>query len=255
MSQCLLVKEGYRCLDLEPAARPGTGAQGPAIHGCPLAHPDDPVGRARCPAAGSCAVVVYRDPHRCSASDDSDASLGIGPGVLEYVGQRLLHDPVDRQRYSGRQLQWLHLEPYLQATRAQARDELAYLIEPRSRAQLRLCVRAQHGQHAAHLRKRLPAGGRDPAQEGRNLVRVRPGRGLRLDRDQADRMADDVVQLTGDAQPFIHDCPGGAFTLFRLQPRRAVFQFRHVVAPGAERVPQNPARRRQRPEGERGQLS
>jgi hypothetical protein len=79
---------------------------------------------------------VYRDPHRSSVSNDGDAGLRIVAGVLEDVGQRLLHDPVDSQRYSRRQVHGLQLEPRLQAPRTQARDELAKLLEPGLRAQL-----------------------------------------------------------------------------------------------------------------------
>src|SRR5215472_10505693 len=130
-----------------------------------------------------------------------------------------------------------------------SRYEFAEVRQPGLRTELGRGVWSQDGQNVPHLRECLPARSRDPGQESRYRVRVRAhgtGRRLRLDRDQADRVADDVVQVAGDPQPLLDDRPGGTLAFLGLEPRRPDLEFRDIGAPRADRVPQHPGRRHER---------
>src|SRR5437588_116554 len=73
----------------------------------------------------------------------------------------------------------------------------------------------------------------------RYAVRPTPG-GLGLDRDQADRMADDVVQFAGDAQPLVGDGPRHPPRLLALGP---FDPFGHIGAADADGIPGGPGDR------------
>jgi hypothetical protein len=133
------------------------------------------------------------------------------PGVLERVGQRLLHDPVRRDVDARRQLDRLALDHDLdwQPRRTGARDELVEPPQARRRRerQLRLVV-AQQPQRTAHLAERLLARVLDHVERAPCLVDVvveHPPAPARLQHNEADRVGDDVVQLAGDPRALLGD--------------------------------------------------
>ena len=93
---------GSRARTLESAAGAAPASRSPPQQRDPLAHPDQPVPRpgAASPARGR----RRRDLEPSASRVVADPHLGRGAaGVLERVGQRLLHDPVRRQVDAGRQ--------------------------------------------------------------------------------------------------------------------------------------------------------
>ena len=81
----------------------------------------------------------------------------------------------------------------------------------------------QHAEQAAHLVERLPAGGVDRLEHRPGLVGAlvdHVGRDARLHRHDAHRVGDDVVQLAGDAQPFLGHGPLGISVALPRRPRR-----------------------------------
>ena len=146
-------------------------------------------------------------------------------GVLHGVGQRLLHHAIgDELRGRGRAGPGTALfERDGHATSAQVVEQGGEVAEPRA-GSLRggrldppgRALVGQHPQHLAHLPHRSAAARlhrRQGARCGRGVVR-RQGQagGARLDRDGAQPVPDEVVQVAGDPQPLL----GGGTAADRL---------------------------------------
>ena len=120
--------------------------------------------------------------------------------MLERVRQRLLHDPVGGQVDARRQLAALALDRQLDRKPrvAHLRDERLELSERRLRRERDvLVVGAQHAQQPPHLGQRRRAGRLDCVERLVALgARRAVTRAARLEHDHADRVRDDVVQLT-----------------------------------------------------------
>jgi hypothetical protein len=132
--------------------------------------------------------------------------------VLDDVGERFLDDPVGGEVDPGGQRSapsaHLQVDPYARVLRTG--DETVEVGEAGRRAELggqpRSPVVAQQPEQPARLPQRVAAGLLDRRQHARRLIG--PGGEdvvghPRLDGDEAHAVRDDVVQLTGDAQPFL----------------------------------------------------
>jgi hypothetical protein len=104
----------------EASIRAGADLQVAAEHLDPFAHADQAVTGA-CPAVAdrghrAAAVVGHLDPDVLVTVADHDLGAGRA-GVLDHVGQGLLHDPVGGQVDPGgqRRRRPLHLQPHSQA--------------------------------------------------------------------------------------------------------------------------------------------
>ena len=174
------------CDDLEAAAGGGLGAYGAAVDGDALAHAHQAVAAA---VAGVVAPAVVADPDldRVVTVVEPDLGGGARPGVLEGVGEGLLDDPVDRELHARGQLGGHAVDRQVdrQPGRADLLDQLGELVDARLRREGGLAVLAQHPEHAAHLRERLPPGRADRLHRALGPLRVgvdgvarrrRPGR-------------------------------------------------------------------------------
>jgi hypothetical protein len=155
-----------------------------------------------------------------------------GPGVLERVGQRLLHDPVGGQVDAGGQRPRFALDRQLdrQAGLAGGQHQRIEVGQAGLRGQ-RLATAAavtQQPEQPAHLGQGLPARGLDLGQGGGGLRGVggdaAPGRSG-LHHHHAHGVGDDVVQLAGDPPPLLGHRPAspsfllaGELGVERLQP-------------------------------------
>ena len=121
------------------------------------------------------------------------------------VGQRLLDDADggELQARGRRVLRWGQRQFDVAAGRPGLVHDPGQVGEARLRTQLLLLVRvAQQTHHAAHLGQRPRGGGPDPLDRHAGPLRrprQRGGRGVGLQGDHGDLVADDVVQLPGDA--------------------------------------------------------
>ena len=64
--------------------------------------------------------------------------------------------------------------------------------------------------------------------------------GAGLDGDHAHRVGEDVVQLAGDAQPFLGDRPPGSLFSFPFQVRRSLLELGDQQPPGPHVVAEQP---------------
>jgi hypothetical protein len=139
------------------------------------------------------------------------------------VRQRLLHDPVGGLVDAGRQLppRAHDLELDRQARGPVLREQVLEAGEPGHRRARRAFVyAAQDAERGAHLAQQLAArpldrGERRPRLLGVIVHQVQRNAGLHV--DQADVMAERVVQVASDAQPLIAAAP--ALGLLLRQPR------------------------------------
>ena len=133
-----------------------------------------------------------------------------GAGVLDDVGERLLHDPVGGQVDALGERARLALDGELDADArgARALEQLRQLAEPRLRRERGglLLVAAQQLQRAVHLGHRLAAEVGDPVGRLAHALVARGGpERLRLHDDQRDVVRDHVVELLRDPQPLVGD--------------------------------------------------
>ena len=168
--------------DPEPAAGLRARLERAAVHRDPLAHADQAVAAAALGAAVDApAVVGDLEAERTRLVAHDAPSPCAGPGVLQHVGERLLHDPVRGEVDAARQL-----HPRRRRTTTstgtpgavELADEPVELGEPgrgrvRGRAALGLVGLAQHAEHAADLGQRRAADARDRLERALRLLRVR----------------------------------------------------------------------------------
>jgi hypothetical protein len=130
--------------------------------------------------------------------------------MLAHVGQRLLDDPIGRAVDLRRQRPPL---PYRRGPHRQARVR-GQLVETfqaeRGLPRRRLFLRPQHAEDRADLAQRLGARGLDRGERLPRLLRavvheVQADAGLDIDQRQV--VPEHVVQLAGDAQPFLGRLP------------------------------------------------
>jgi hypothetical protein len=180
----------------------------------------------------------------------ADHDLGAGcPGVLERVGQRLLHDPVGGEVDAGGQgpRDALHDQLRRQARRPHLVEQGGELAKARQRRQGRpgsLGV-SQDPKGAAHLGHRLVGGGLDRGDRlpgpGRVGVGVQhqPGR-PGLDPNHAKAVGHHVVQFAGDPQALLGCCLPGLLLPFPLQSGGPVLQRGGMGAPLPDAFAQGP---------------
>ena len=166
-------------------------------------------------------------------------------GVLERVRERLLHDPVDGELDAAGKRRRLtdHLQSYGQSGGAVARDELVQLGERGLRARLRpLLGLSQQREDSPQLGQALLAASLDAGERlvgdlGRGAQHVAGT--AHADQHDADRVGDDVVQLTGDRRPLLVDRDPGQLLALALGGGRALLELAPVaplrLGVGAER--------------------
>jgi hypothetical protein len=183
-----------------------TGAQLATERLDALPHARQSATRALVPRWAAEAVVGDLDPQGRGRPLQPDGHAG-GSGVLDGVGQRLLHQPVDRSAEVGRDSMGraVFVEDRVQPGHARLFDESRQVHQPRLRVPART-VAAQHPQGSVELAHRLAPCLGDGVERGRRLVRF-PGHdraGFGLNDHEADRVGHDVMDFAGDAFPFPH---------------------------------------------------
>ena len=146
-------------------------------------------------------------------------------GVFDRVRQPLLHESVSRQVDAGRQRHRLAFDIEVRGEPGVAglRDELVDPTQARLRRQ-RWAFRwiAQSSDDLSHLGERL-APGLLHCEEGLAFLGLfgaeQPTHSRRLDRHDAEAVADDVVQFAGDAGAFLDDGPERVDLVFLFEPR------------------------------------
>src|SRR6478736_2805719 len=114
-------------LHLPAAALGRAGVDRPAEHGGTLAHPVQAASSQ--PRRAAAAVVVNVDLHGAVHAQHAHVGCHVGSGMLERVGERLLHDPVGGQLDARRQAVGVarHLEIDRHARRAHLCSQLLQL--------------------------------------------------------------------------------------------------------------------------------
>ena len=150
--------------------------------------------------------------------------------VLDRVRQALLHESIGRQvdprRQHGRRPleQQLRVEPRL----ARLRDELVDVLEARLWDEGRRLLRSpQHADEPAHLGQRGPARLLDGLQRLALALLVlteESAHGGRLNRHDADGVADDVVQLARDTCALLGNGGARLYLSFQLESLGALAQ-------------------------------
>jgi hypothetical protein len=161
--------------------------------------------------------------------------------VLDHVRQGLLHDAVGREVESS----WEGASRALRGDRDHHSGLANLLDKTGHRVQTGLGFNpwgarvgvTEYGQHAAHLRQRLPSGPLDHPERlgglGRpGLRQMSPHAGPHG--DDAHRMSDHVMQLAGDASPFVGDGALGQLLPRLLQGPGLVLQLLGVRPPGRD---------------------
>jgi hypothetical protein len=177
-------------------------------------------------------------------------------GVLEGVGQRLLHDAVSGEFYSGRERPGLALDVqlYRQSGLAHLPDQLVEVVEARLGRKGKVRVRvAQHTEQAAHLYERLAPGRLDRAQyllAVSRLFGLREALGrLRLYHHHAHAVGHHVVQLAGDARPLLCNSGPCLFHALALEYRGALQELLGLVSAAAHPPAEGPHARDEEPCG------
>ena len=156
--------------------------------------------------------------------------------MLVDVGQRLLDDPergeIEARRQGPRFA--LDVERHGRSRRAGALDQRRQLREPGLGSELGArSVLAQDAEQAPHLAERVLGGLSDRGQRfpGERGVAIERGLGaVGLDRDHAQPVGDDVVQLASDPRPLLGDRElGGALALV-LEFRGELFEPARLLA-------------------------
>jgi hypothetical protein len=193
------------------------------------------------------ALVDDAQLERVVAPRDRDAR-GRAAGVLDRVGECLLHDPVDRELGARRERlpRALHRERHGQAGRARALDQLAEAVERRRRLGLR--GRVEDAEQDVHLGQRVGPGVADARRRvlgARGIGRQDPAGAARLHDHDADAVRDYVVHLAGDPAALVgHRLLGLALALLGGQRGRLV-QLGGVPQAQVHRAPREPAQRHQ----------
>ena len=218
------------------------------------------------PPPGACGRA--RAPGRGRATASSSASVapverdrgGRAARVLAHVGQRLLDDPVGgevdarRQRAAARRSTSSSTGSPPRAARSSSPASCASpgcgASSPPSSSL------AQHAEQLAHLGQRLAGRARIASSGARASARVAVERGLGgvgLDRDHADAVGDDVVQLARDPAALLGDRGARAALALALEMQRQLSsralllaQAAHDAAGDRRRRDRRAARRRAR---------
>ena len=173
-------------------------------------------------------VVAHLEPQLAGPVLDGH----IGPasaGVLEGVGESLLHDAVRREvdgaRKGGRLA--VHVEPYVEPRGANVCRQGLQVLQPGTGRELEQVVALpQRTQHPAHLSERRAARLLNVSQCLPLLGRVRHpvAHSPDLEDHHADRVGDDVVELARHPGPLLgHRHPGRRLPL-PLGPQRAILR-------------------------------
>ena len=239
-----------RCAVDSPASSGGrrAGLQRAVVDRCPFAHAVQALAVA-VRSAGCRAEAGVGDLHVHRAVGVAEDDLGgcRGPGVLEGVGQRFLHDPVDREllplRQPGRVS--LHGAGHRQACRPYPVEEGFQVGKAGLRGQVGgpVIVFGQHAEQPAQLAERLPAGAGDRAERlAGSLGGARGGVPAAVGEadDHRQVVRDDVVHLAGDAGTLGCRRELGLRVAFGLGPAGPLLQPRVMRAPVGYGVPEHP---------------
>ena len=213
----------------------------------PLAHPDEAVAardRRRHPAP---AVVDHL--HRDAGIGVVDVDRGSRrAGVLDHVGERLLHDAVRREIDAGRHVGPVPVDRELDVD-AGARHvghQPVEVCEPRGGdegGRLVAVGRAQDAEEPAHLPQRRAGRGLDGGKRPLGRRRIVGGHhppGAGVHRHHAHAVGDHVVQLAGDAQPLLGHRLAGQVVLGPLQLAVLGLQRLGVEPAGTDGVAEEP---------------
>ena len=183
----------------------------------------------------------------CSSSPPRvHAHLGVAAGVLERVGQRLLHDAVGGEVDAGRQLARLAVDVQLdrQPGRAGALDQRAELVQRRLRRERGgLLAGVQHAEQVAHLAQRLAAGALDQRRGLDRALRVAgedAPRAAGLDDHHRDAVGDDVVHLARDPAALVGDRARGVGLALLVRDLRGLVQLGGQLGARAHDAPGQP---------------
>jgi hypothetical protein len=185
-------------------------------------------------------VVGDRDVDAGGGRYDELHRRGGGAGVLQHVGQRLLHDPVHGQSQVVGHVMRVSLadDGDVQAGLPQPFSQNVYVFQAGRRHMGAIqFAGAEHAKQAAHLLQRGAAGVLHVGHRGLGPGRVRVGdtlRGLRLDDHHADVVCHDVVHLPSDAEPLGERGAALAFGLLRGQQFGTLGEYGDVVGPRLE---------------------
>ena len=235
---------GRRALTRNPLAV-GWATRVPRSIVGPFPHPDEPAPLVRWlddARRARAALVVHGDLERflAVAHDDARATAA---RVLERVRERLLDDPVRRDREARVEHPRLALDDqlHLEAGGSELLEQLVHAVEPGRR--VRGLLVAQDPQHPAHVRERQAARRRDRLERRARLVGPLlddPQGAACLDHDHADVVGDDVVQLAGDPLPLVAHRPFGLLVTVALHLLRALLERARVQPADAGRVTEQP---------------
>ena len=168
---------------------------------------------------------------------DSDLGGRARAGVLDDVGQRLLHDLVGDHVERRRKRSWLfHADVGADSGGVDSLGEAIQIREARAAAKIGIGVAVQHPDDAAEIGERVAPAVADHRQRvirlGRIARRDQTG-GARLHDHHAHAVCDDVVEVARNPVAFLRGRLGGVETLFRTQLRSDVGETNaHVGAPG-----------------------
>src|SRR5579863_2856782 len=243
-----LVPDGQFGPDLEAAALARPGVELPAERRYPLPHPDQAHPRSRGHRAHAGSVVVDLDGQ--GAGRVVQVNGGARPaGVAADVVERFLHDPVGRLVDLGRQRPPSagEGERHGQAGRARPGHQAVQLAEAAAVTVLAAAVvlAAEHAERGAQLPGGVRARFLDGQQRGRDVLAAlaRQVHGhAGLDLDHGDAVGQGVVQLAGDAQPFLDRPAPGGLVPGPLRFVGALLDLAKVQLPDPERHGHDPGR-------------
>ena len=225
-----------------------------AVDAQPLAHADQAVAAAR-ELRARAAVAAVGDVHGELVAGPVEADVRRrAAGVLDRVGQRLLHDAVDGELGAGAERAALaaDLERHRQARGARALDELREPVERRRRRAVGRGL--EHAEQYVHLGQRVGAGDADARRRLLRPLRVAgedPPRAAGLHDHHADAVRDHVVHLARDPAALAGD------RLLRLVlaplggERRGLVELGGAAGAGADGAAADPAQHDDRSPGSR----
>ncbi|MCO5594547.1 hypothetical protein L7F22_048579 [Adiantum nelumboides] len=250
--------EGQAQPDRPAAVGVRTGLDRAAVQGGALPHAGQAVAAARWGGDGAAGALVV-DAHGQLVGGPPQVDVGghAGPGVLDDVGQRLLHDPVDGQAGTGRELPRGADGPQVdrQPAGADLLDERGDVTGAGLRTRrvgVGVVVRtgvAQHRQQAADVGQRGPARRRDAGEHLDGLRRVALRGELAavgLGDDPGQRVRDDVVHLAGDPRPLGQQLETDLLAAALLQQPVAFAQVQGAAVRGAAQRSEQPHQQRDR---------
>ena len=237
---------GSRAATSKPPSGRGPVCDVAAEHPHPLAHAHEAVPGAR-ELRARAAVAAVGDAHLERVLAPLEPHLRRrAAGVLDGVGQRLLHDAVDGELGARAEEAALaaDLERHGQARLARALDQLAQPVELGRRGPVGGGL--EHAQEDVHLGERVGAGAADARRGLLGAPRIGgedPAGAAGLDDHHADAVRDDVVHLARDPAALL----GDRLLRLALAPlggeRRRLVQLGGVARAGADGPAAEPAQR------------